>query len=147
MKSKIPESLFGKELERLRKILSEESGEIWSQKRVADTVGVTTQAYQNWIHGRRGKNIDVATIKKLSDVLKGDFRSLVKMARPDILKLINAINTEKVIERSCPAEVVYISSILTILYGENKKEFNKVKRIITDFYPDVVAKIKKKGKR
>ena len=152
MKSKIPDSLFGKELERLRQILSEESGEMWSQKKVTEGVGVTTQAYQNWIHGRRGKNIDVATIKKLSDVLKGDFRGLVKLARPDILKLIHVVNHEKVTQKinkkvDYPTDVVYISGILTVLHDENKKEFNKIKRIINDFYPDIAEKIKKRTKR
>lgn len=156
MKSKIPENPLGRELESLRELLTVETGEMWSQKKVAEAVGVTTQAYQNWIHGRRGKNIDIATIKKLSDVLKGDFRGLVKLARPDILKLIHVVSHEKVTQSSgakinkkvdYPADVVYISSILMVLHDENKKEFNKIKRIINDFYPDIAEKIKKRTKR
>lgn len=156
MKSKIPENPLGRELESLRELLTVKTGEMWSQKKVAEAVGVTTQAYQNWIHGRRGKNIDIATIKKLSDVLKGDFRGLVKLARPDILKLIHVVSHEKVTQSSgakinkkvdYPADVVYISSILMVLHDENKKEFNKIKRIIIDFYPDIAEKIKKRTKR
>jgi len=155
MKSKTPENQFGRELERLRYSLTNKSGKIWSQKSVAEAIGVTTQAYQNWIHARRGKNIDVATIKKLSDVLKGDFRSLVKMARPDLSKLV-CVDSEDEKESSdtktnknvdYPPDVVYISSILKVLHGENKKEFNKIKRIITDFYPDIAKKIKKRPKK
>lgn len=156
MKSKIPENPLGRELESLRELLTVKTGEMWSQKKVAEAVGVTTQAYQNWIHGRRGKNIDIATIKKLSDVLKGDFRGLVKLARPDILKLIHVVNHEKVTQSSgakinkkvdYPADVVYISSILMVLHDENKKEFNKIKRIIIDFHPNIAEKIKKRTKR
>lgn len=75
---------FGSELERLRKQLEIESGKKVTQKRVALSLGVTTQAYQNWIHGRRGKDIDLETIERLAKILKGNFLELVKIARPDI---------------------------------------------------------------
>ncbi len=87
MKKKNEKCRFGIELERLRKLLSKSArGRIITQRLIAEYVGVSPQAYQHWIYGRRGKDIDLAVIKRLSLVLDGDFTKLVRLARPDIYK-------------------------------------------------------------
>ena len=75
-------------MERLRKKLESETGEGWTQRRVASELGVTTQAYQNWIHGRRGKEIDLELLERLAATLHGDFVSFLKLARPDIYSIM-----------------------------------------------------------
>lgn len=155
MKSNTPESHFGKELETLRNSLTKKTGETWSQKKVADAIGVTTQAYQNWVHGRRGKNIELVTIKKLSEVLDADFFDLVKLGRPDIFELLE-VSKNKIVKRhrkdriiisdDHPPDLIYIAKIIKILYKEDIKEFDKIKRILIDFYPDHAEKSKKSDK-
>lgn len=133
----MPQKQFGDELERLRKLLCKKTNEHWSQKRVAERVGVTAQAYQNWTHGRRGKDIDLETLKKLADVLNGDFRRLVKLVRPDILEYCNELAVKPGSPKTAelPDEVASLFDILLSLYNRKAKAFYAIKRLILDLYP------------
>ena len=158
---KIPENSFGRELERLRKILEESSTNVlssdkrWSQARVARAIGVSTQAYQNWIHGRRGKQMDVESIKKLSDILQGDFIKLLSLARPDIMKHLWTYKSEQLdaISRNLRKrndyneEVANIADILETLYDSEVDEFYKLERLIKEIYPEATEKTERKSKQ
>lgn len=160
---KIPENSFGRELERLRKLLEEESTDAlgndkrWSQARVARSLNVSTQAYQNWIHGRRGKKIEVESIKQLSEILQGDFIKLLSLARPDIMKHMWTYKTEQLdaISRNLrkrndySEEVADLADIIQALYASEVKEFHKLDRLIKEIYPEAtgMAQMKSKKKR
>lgn len=155
---KIPENSFGRELERLRKILEESGtnalsrGERWSQARVARAIGVSTQAYQNWIHGRRGKKIEVDSIKRLSEILQGDFIRLLSLARPDIMKHLWTYKTEQLdaIARNLrkrndySEEVANLADIIEALYNSEVKEFYKLERLIKEIYPEAAEMAQKR---
>lgn len=144
-------NLFGTELEHLRRVLNEKSDKKITQKEIAEKIGVTTQAYQNWIHGRRGKDIDLETIEKISKVLKGDFKKLVRFARPDLLKYLHKLCPEGLERQRAPSlekgkipeDVIFLTETLYQLYVHEPVEFEKIKRIISDFYPEFAARSKR----
>lgn len=150
--TKIPKNSFGRELERLRKMLEETNDERWSQARVARSLNVSTQAYQNWVHGRRGKKIDIAAIKNLSKILQGDFIKLLRLARPDVMKHLETYKTEELdsIARSLrkkndySKEVADLADVLEVLYSSEAGEFYKLERLIKEIYPEATKKAQKR---
>lgn len=158
--TKIPENSFGRELERLRKLLPDSSSNIlssderWSQARVARALNVSTQAYQNWIHGRRGKKMEIDSIKQLSDILQGDFIKLLSLARPDVMKHLWTYKAEQLdaIARNLrkrndySEEVANLANILEVLYTSEVEEFNKLERLIAEIYPEATKRARGKRK-
>lgn len=127
---------FGKELERLRAELTRKTNVKWTQKRIAEKIGVTAQAYQNWMHGRRGKELDLGTIWKITETLEGDFNYLVKLARPDLYKYCYELCQQK--HRHDPSlyppEISNLITILIELRTKRRNDFAKVKKIIEVIY-------------
>lgn len=92
---------FGNELERLRRAQG------LTQQAVAKSVGVTEQTYQNWIHGRRGKEFDVEVLRKVSEVLMGDFNKILRLARPELACLVESVNVRQD-EKDVVEKILYI---------------------------------------
>lgn len=132
----MPKTSLGKELERLRAELARKTNEKWTQKKIADKIGVTAQAYQNWMHGRRGKELDLGTLWRITETLQGDFDRLVKLARPDLYMYCKELCKDKHHESHDlhPPEISNLISILMDLRTKRRSEFNKLKKIIEIFY-------------
>lgn len=92
---------LGDELERLRRAQG------LTQQAVAKSVGVTEQTYQNWIHGRRGKEFDVEVLRKVSEVLMGDFNKILRLARPELACLVESVNVRQD-EKDVVEKILYI---------------------------------------
>ncbi|MBZ0220342.1 MAG: helix-turn-helix domain-containing protein [Candidatus Methylomirabilis sp.] len=132
----MPKTSLGKELERLRSELIRKTNEKWTQKKVAEKIGVTAQAYQNWMHGRRGKELDLGTLWKINETLQGDFSRLVRLARPDLYMYCTELCKEKHSQDldMYPPDISSLISILLDLRVKKRSEFNKLKKIIEIVY-------------
>lgn len=84
------------------------------------------------MHGRRGKELDIDTLWKISETLQGDFGRLVKLARPDLYKYCTELCKERHSRDldMYPPEISSLISILLDMRAKKRNEFHKLKKII-----------------